>query len=270
MTNSSEGLPLDDGAPICIVDTCIGGLSVVKSLWKANVAADAMFISDYAVNPLGVKSDAEIGEVADRWIGFAKEQSDTLLIACNTLSIRYQQLSATGSWRSMPDHAVSMVDCIAAMAGKEANRLEGRNVLVVGTEFTASQSLYSDLLSAAVPGVRVSTVAATALERSIARFESRSMHDESILTDELQRALRSTDVAVLACTCFPMVRDELESLFPAVEFLNPGSCAPALLPRSAAAGRRRLRIRVTGNVVSADQVKAFATRYLGSDSIDCC
>lgn len=270
MMGSSEGRPLDDGAPICIVDTCIGGLSVLKSLWKANVACDAMFISDYAVNPLGVKSDAEIGEVAERWIDFATEQSDTLLIACNTLSIRYQQLSAKGPWRSMPDHAVSMVDCVAALAEKEARRLAGRNVLLVGTEFTAGQSLYSDLLSAALPGARISTVAATALERSIARFEFCSIHDESILTDELQRALQSTDVAVLACTCFPMVRDELESLYPAVEFLDPGSCAPALLPGSAAAGRRRLRIRVTGDVVSTDQVKSFATQYLGIESIESC
>lgn len=270
MTGLDEAVGRKKGEPICIVDTCIGGLSVLKSLWNADLAGDALFIADYAVNPLGLKSDSEIGEVIDRWTGFAEQQSETLLIACNTLSIRYQQLAAKHPARPTLDRVVSMVDCVAAMAANEKERLAGRNVLVIGTEFTAGQLLYPDLLKTAVPDVQVDTVAATELERRIARFEPCSIDDESVLTDALRRALDRTDVAVLACTCFPMVRDKLESRFPAVEFLDPGSWAPEVAPGSAVPAGRNLRIKVTGDAVVANQVEAYAIRYLQEASISSC
>lgn len=258
----------NSSTPVCIVDTCIGGLSVVKSLWGAKSGADVFFIADYAINPLGVKSDFEIGEVIHRWTGFAQAHSDTLLLACNTLSIRYHQLFATDSRHPGRGHIVSMVDCFTAMTRNEMERLAGRNVLIVGTEFTASQVLYPDLLRASVQDVRVSTVAATELERKIARFEARSIDDESVLTEELRRALENTDIAVLACTCFPMVKAELETRFPGVEFLDPGAYAARLLAGSAASKDRDLRIRVTGDDVSADRVKEFAVQYLDGASVN--
>ena len=46
--------------PVFIADSCIGGLSVIKSLWNSGSAGDAVFLADYAINPLGVKSDFAI------------------------------------------------------------------------------------------------------------------------------------------------------------------------------------------------------------------
>ncbi len=49
--------------PVFIADTCIGGLSVVKSLWDSGSASDAIYLADYAINPLGVKNDSAIEDV---------------------------------------------------------------------------------------------------------------------------------------------------------------------------------------------------------------
>ena len=48
---------MNESRPVFIADSCIGGLSVVKSLWNAGDASDAVFLADYAINPLGVKSE---------------------------------------------------------------------------------------------------------------------------------------------------------------------------------------------------------------------
>jgi len=147
--------------PVLIADTCIGGLSVVKSMWNSGSASAAVFLADYAINPLGTKGDAAIGDVVGRWLKLGAKHTGTLVIACNTLSIRYHQLLRSDVLTSGRNQIVSMVDCFEAMVSIEADRLKDRKILVVGTEFTANQSLYSDILKAAVPGARVDTIAAT-------------------------------------------------------------------------------------------------------------
>ena len=67
--------------PVFIADTCIGGLSVVKSMWGSGYAGDAIFMADYEINPLGVKSDSAIADVVNKWLRLAAENSETLVIA---------------------------------------------------------------------------------------------------------------------------------------------------------------------------------------------
>jgi glutamate racemase len=258
---------MSDLKRIFVADSCIGGLSVVKSMWNSGSAGDAVFLADYAINPLGVKSDSAIADVVDRWLRLAEEHADTLVIACNTLSIRYQQLTRPKAPPSRLRKILSMVDCFEAMAKIEADRLANRRVLVVGTEFTARQALYSDILSAAVPGTHIDTIAATNLERNIARLEPWESGLDSALTGDLRAAIENTDIAVLACTCFPMVRTELESLFPGVIFLDPGAYCSGLVTGSLLTQRRRLRIKVTGEVVATRRVTEFAQSYLGNGCI---
>jgi glutamate racemase len=253
--------------PVFIADSCVGGLSVVKSMWNSGSADDAVFLADYAINPLGLKSDSAIADVIDRWLRLAEEHSHTLVIACNTLSVRYHQLFESKVPNSGLKHVVSMVDCFDAMVKIEADRLASRKILVIGTEFTASQGLYPDILSAALPGIRIDTIAATNLERKIARFQPWENGGNSVLTRDIRRAIENTDIAVLACTCFPMVRAELESLFPGVIFLDPGAYCSGLLNESAIAQNRKLYIKVTGKVVSTKRVTEFAKSYLSSGSV---
>ena len=248
-----------------IADTCIGGLSVVRSMWASGSAGGAVFMADYAVNPLGVKSDGEIAAVVDSWIRAAEAHSQTLVIACNTLSIRYRQLARTGPALTRLKHIVSMVDCFTALARAEAQRLADRKVLIIGTEFTARQPDYPEILNTIEPSARVSTIGATELERKIARMQADG--DAALLDDRLSQAIAATDVAVLACTCFPMVQERLQALFPHVVFLDPGAYCAGLLQQDELSRGRTLAIRVTGDVVSKRRVAEFAKTYLGSDYI---
>jgi len=254
---------------VFIADSCIGGLSVVKSLWRAGVAGEAIFLADYAINPLGVKDEAAIAGVVDRWLGLAEEHSDTLIIACNTLSIRHRYLSQSGELHSGLRQVVSMVDCFQEMVEIEAERLTNKRVLVIGTEYTASQPLHLEILRAAVPGVRATAVAATDLERKVARFQPGPV----TLSDELHQAIRSADVVVLACTCFPLVQDELEALYPEPIFLDPGAYCSSILDSTSQTGEKKLRMDVTGNSVAMEQVMNFASTCLdvrGSEGVITC
>lgn len=255
---------MDNPKPVFIADTCIGGLSVLKSMWSSGHASNACFMADYEVNPLGVKSDAAIADTVNRWLGLAKEQSDTLIIACNTLSIRYRQLPSSAIMSSGLKQIVSMADCFEAMIRIEAEKLANRKVLIIGTAFTASQSLYPDMLKTALPGIQVSTVAATELERRIARFLPWDSDGDSVFTFELQQAIEDSDIAVLACTCFPMAKVELKARFPGVQFIDPGTYCPGLLDEDSSGEERKLTLKIKGDVVSRTLVSEFAESYLGS------
>jgi glutamate racemase len=83
---------MSDLKPVFIADSCIGGLSVLKSMCNSGSASYAVYLAYYEINPLGLESDSAIEDVIERWLGLAQEHSDTLVVACNTLSIRYHQL----------------------------------------------------------------------------------------------------------------------------------------------------------------------------------
>ncbi len=253
---------MNNPKPVFIADTCIGGLSVVKSMWDSGHARSALFMADYEVNPLGVKSESAIADTVNKWFSLAKEHSDTMIIACNTLSIRYHQLPASRVATSGLKQVVSMVDCFEAMIKIEADQLANRKVLIIGTEFTASQSLYPDMLDTALPGLQVNTVAATELERKIARFEPWDSGGNSVFTSELRQAVESSDVAILACTCFPMARTELESQFPGVVFIDPGAYCSGLLEEDITMQEKKLSVIIKGDVISSDRVTEFAKSYL--------
>jgi glutamate racemase len=257
-----------ESKPVFIADTCIGGLSVVKSMWNSGHACEAIFMADYEINPLGVKSDSAITDVVNRWLRLVEENSDTLVIACNTLSIRYHQLFQSKLPLSGLRQVVSMVDCFTAMVKIEAHRLANSKVLIIGTEFTASQGLYPEIIRTALPGTRVETIAATKLERCIARFQPWESDDESVLTRDLRQAIANAEIAVLACTCFPMARTVLEARFPGVTFLDPGKYCSDLLKEKTPSQKKNLSVRVTGDIVSTAHVTEFARSYLESESIE--
>lgn len=238
---------------------------MLKSMWGSGYASHAWFMADYEVNPLGVRNDAAIEDVVNKWLGLAEEHSDTMVIACNTLSIRYHQLAASTKPPPSLKQIVTMVDCIEAMINIETELLAGKSLLIIGTAFTASQSLYPDMLHAALPGTQVNTVAATELERKIARFQPWDNEGESEFTEDLRQALADADIAVLACTCFPMAMAQLESRYPDVMFLDPGAYCAGLLEGDGTEKQRKLSIIVKGDLVSESRVNEFAKSYLGSD-----
>lgn len=251
--------------PVFVADSCIGGLSVLKSLWSSGYASEAIFLADYEINPLGVKDDAAIAGVVDHWISVAGKHSETLIMACNTLSIRYRQLQQSGAKLPQIRHVISMVDCFEEMVRAESGSLEYKKVLIVGTKYTASQNIFPEILTKGAPGVQVETIAATELERQVARIEPWDGETCSVLTSSLRQAIENTDVAVLACTCFPMVAVELRALFPDTIFLDPGTYCSKLLEKPDGDPAQELELRVTGHVVTEKQAADFARSYLSSE-----
>jgi glutamate racemase len=239
-------------------DSCLGGSTVTTQIIGRECGVRAFYLADYAVNPLGRKAPCEIERAVRRWIEFAASQTDTVVVACNTASI---SLHETGRWStaSAPHtvRLVSMLDLFDRALVSARSRLEGASVCLMGTEYTVRHPVYHRrLLTAGAAAVR--PLAASRTENVIARLQHTSKQGQRAIAHEIGDAIRSSDVVVLACTCFPLISRFISDLNPACAVIDPA--AGAVLHEYTRSGRmNRLTVGVTGgeSLTAADSISVL-------------
>jgi glutamate racemase len=240
---------------VVFCDSCLGGTTVAARLAATRGGLRAFYLADYAVNPLGLKSEADILATLARWREVARSRSDTLVVACNTASVLYEHVH--DRLPRLPRHLRirSMVDLVDALLG--CADLEGRRVCLMGTRFTVAQPLYRERLLKA--GARaVVPLAATVTEHVVARLAHRSREGRQAVAREIGDAIRGCDAVLLACTCFPMVTDIIHDLNPACLPLDPASGVEHVFP-DRGSGPNRITVALSGTAVGAIEVREHAS-----------
>ena len=86
--NGVGGIIMQKNAPIGVLDSGVGGLSVLKCLQAALPQEDFIYVGDTARTPYGPRSEAEVrrfvGEIIDYLDGRGVK---LVVIACNTLTV---------------------------------------------------------------------------------------------------------------------------------------------------------------------------------------
>jgi len=232
-------------------DTCIGGSTVAARLAATASGIHAFYLADYAVNPLGVKPQAEVRAALEAWCRLAAERAGTLVIACNTASALFEQCPDVRA-RAGADglRVYSMIDLLDRALASGGNALAGARVCLMGTQFTVSQLVYRDRLWRA--GARdVVPLAATRTERAVAHLDHRREGSRREIVDEIAATIRSSDVVVLACTCFPLVADLIREVNPSCALLDPATGLDGALDLPRRTGPNRLTLSLTGDVLRA-------------------
>jgi glutamate racemase len=199
--------------PLLIFDSGVGGLSVLAEIRKALPQAPLVYAADSAGFPYGTKSPAEIAERLPGLLGRLAERYDPALIviACNTASTI--ALDAVRAGLDLP--VVGTVPAIKPAAALSKTRAIG----VLGTEATIVQP-YVDRLAAefAADCAVVRHGSAELVELAEAKLRGETGDPAAyarILGGLLSRpAGERIDTIVLACTHFPLVRDELTDAAP--------------------------------------------------------
>jgi len=245
---------------VVFTDTCVGGSTVAARVARDRKGLRAFYLADYAVNPLGVKSEREVRDALDRWVDTARNRSSTMVVACNTASILLRdcpEVRARAKRAGMAVH--SMVDLLEATLGSSGRSLEGRRVCLMGTAFTVGRPRYSRILTEA-GAASVEPLAATRTERTIAHLQHRSPEGRRAIRDEIEEGVGEADVVALACTCFPLVGDLIRELNPEIELLDPGAGVDRLALPGDGSGSNRLTVGLTGDVLTPEAVRANASR----------
>ena len=130
-----------DARPILVLDTGVGGLSVLAEIGKALPDAPIVYVADRAGFPYGTKTPAEVEARVPALLGRLAERYDPrlIVIACNTASTI--ALDAVRAALDLP--IVGTVPAIKPAAERSKTRAIG----VLGTAATIVQP-YVDRLAA--------------------------------------------------------------------------------------------------------------------------
>ncbi|MCP9223507.1 glutamate racemase [Erythrobacter sp. LQ02-29] len=257
-------------APILLFDSGVGGLTVLAALRRVLPDAPVIYAADFAGLPYGEKSEAEIAARVAGLLGRMGERYQPRLacIACNTAST-----IALGMVREVLE--IPIVGTVPAI--KPAAAMTKTGVIgLLGTAATIRQG-YVDRLEAAFAADKtlLRQAAPGLVEAAEAKLAGRAgvgeAVAEAVATLRAQPGGDRIDTVVLACTHFPLLREELAAAFGPGVALVDGAEGIARrivsLTGGQAFARRAPNFAVTTGPIDTLEQRADALRQVGIEDL---
>lgn len=208
-----------DNRPIGFFDSGLGGLTCIPHLMKALPKEKMIYFGDTARTPYGSKATSTITSFSLQIGDFlVKNDVKMIVIACNTVSATcLEDLQAR-----FPK--VPVVGIIEPAAAKIAQNCGIQNkVGIIGTKVTIGSGAYKDLIRqfnhrldifetacpAFVPLIEEGIIQSDIMDLTIKYYM-----DDFILENRL-------DTIVLGCTHYPLIRSNIQRLYPNLQIINP-------------------------------------------------
>ena len=203
-------------APILFFDSGVGGLSILAAARRLLPQAPIVYAADTAGFPYGTKNEGEIAGRVPALLGRLVERyrPRLVVIACNTAST-----IALGAVRSALD--VPVVGTVPAI--KPAGALSKTRVIgVLGTEATVRQAYIDRLTADFASDCTVMRHGSAALVQMAEDKLRGLVPDAAAVRDAVAplAAAHNIDTVVLACTHFPLLRDELSAVLPGIALVD--------------------------------------------------
>jgi len=207
--------------PIGIFDSGIGGLTVANAIRKVLPNERIIYFGDTAHMPYGDKSPEAIKYYSLKIGQFLKMQGcKVIVIACNTAS----SLGFNDLKEFMADE-VPVFNVIDPVIAFTANNESYRKVGVIATKATIRSNVYEKKLKEHNPNLQVHSLATPLLAPMIEEGFFDDSISETVINSYLSSPkLKNIDALILACTHYPLIKQEIESFFNnKVDILNTAS-----------------------------------------------
>src|SRR5581483_69764 len=201
-------------ACVGVFDSGFGGLTVLKALLELNPESDYIYFGDTARLPYGSKSAETVAKYAVEAAHYLEQHGAQLLvIACNTATaLALDKIIAASS--------VPVVGVIEPGAEYAAHASKNRQIAVIGTEATIASHAYAKALASR--GIEAKEKACPLLVPLIEEGWIEHPVTEQVARIYLEEAFvngnqdaNPTDVLVLGCTHYPLIRPLLRRVAPA-------------------------------------------------------
>ena len=205
-----------DNRPIGLLDSGVGGLTVVKKIIAKMPHESTVFIGDNAHVPYGDKSKAEIIALTKQSVNFLLSKNVKLIVfACNTATA----VAMNAIQKEIEPQIIGVIQS-GALAAAQATK--NKKVAVVATKMTVSLNAYQKEIQKRDPKIVVHEIAAPQI---VPLIEADAGHQAyiSALQERLLPINRlDTDTLVLGCTHYPIIRSEFaQCLKPNVQIIDP-------------------------------------------------
>ena len=193
--------------PIAVIDSGMGGITVLRKLYKLMPNENYIYFGDSANAPYGVKSTDEIRQLTVDGFEMLKDMgAKAIVIACNTAT----SAAAAGLREKYPDFPIIGLEPAVKPA---ALSMEQPVVLVLATPLTLREKKYLKLVERFEGEATFIPLPAPELVRFIesGKLDSREEIDylEKILAPYADNRV---DAVVLGCTHFPFARRQIQRI----------------------------------------------------------
>ncbi len=194
-------------APIGIVDSGFGGLSIYKSIVKLLPGESTVYVGDHAYLPYGGKSKREIRSRVRALITFLlTKRAKMIVIACNTATIA--GIDVYRSW--FPTIPIIGVVPVVKTAGSQS---EKKAFAILSTVFTSKSDYQRELIKKFASHAHVYNLGCPNLldyvERGQCTHPAVEKELRSILAPSI---LAHIDIVVLGCTHYPFLRRAIRAI----------------------------------------------------------
>lgn len=193
-------------APVGVMDSGVGGLSVLKHLTRELPQEHFLYFADSANAPYGNKSAYEIQQrcfcISDDLIS---QGAKAIVVACNTATAA--AISAMRERYTLP--IIGMEPAVKPAATASKNGVIG----VLATTGTLQSAQFAALLEHYGQGVQVVTQACVGLVECIEQGQLDTSQTLTLLQQYCQPLIAAgADTIVLGCTHYPFVKKHIQTI----------------------------------------------------------
>lgn len=198
---------------LAVIDSGIGGLSVVRELLKLNKDIEINYFGDNIRVPYGNMSRDEILFCMEKILDFLYERGVTdCLVACNTMSSAILNTGYT--------HKIKLYN-IVTPAIDEVQRLALKKVAILATKFTIASKEYEHRLNA-IGTTDLLEMASASLASLIENFDkNKNVIEEELLGYKKLIEEGGYKTLILGCTHYEFIDSIFKDMMRGVDFVMP-------------------------------------------------
>jgi len=192
--------------PIAILDSGVGGLTVVKEVMRQLPRERIVYFGDTGRAPYGPRPAEEVIRFTREIVEFlARFDPKLIVVACNTATA--YALEAVRPLVKAP-----VVGVILPGARAAVRRTKTGTVGVIGTEGTIRSGAYERVLKSLSPRIEVVSLACPTFVPIVERGAFRSAETYRIVAESLEPLRRTPiDTLILGCTHYPFLADAISA-----------------------------------------------------------
>ncbi len=208
-----------DDRPIGIFDSGVGGLTSINAFSEVLPNESIVYFGDTARAPYGNKSPRTVRAFSREIADFLVKQGAKILVAaCNTSS----SIALDHIRKEHPD--IPVIGVIKPCAAKIAAECTDENSIgVIATPVTVDSRAYETEIRLLAPKFNVHAQACPAFVPIIESGAFRTPAMDAAISHSLDDFIRNyaVDTLVLGCTHYPLIRPNIEKLYPQLRIIDP-------------------------------------------------
>ncbi|TXC78900.1 glutamate racemase [Luteibaculum oceani] len=202
-------LYFNDHAPIGVIDSGIGGLTVANAIRDLLPNEAIYYFGDTAHLPYGDKSAASVRYYTARITDLlVKKGCKCVVIACNTASS-----FAAKTAEEIAD-GVKVIDVVTPVIEHIIQYLSNKKIGIIGTKGTIESRIYPRRLKLEGKNIDVKSMATPLLASMVEEGFFKNKISKAVINQYLSsHHLSGIEALVLACTHYPLIKPEISSYY---------------------------------------------------------